>query len=378
MNNTEYYLSRIFLTIFGWFFGLFPLDQRKVVFASARDNKPSGNLLALSDAYKKAYPDAHYVMLFRTYSYGFAGKISYLFSLIRTTYHLKTARYFFVDNALFPVHVIKHRPQTTVIQVWHATGALKKFGLDTDVEERKVENRFLHKGYDYVIADSEQTRNAYTSAFHIPLQHVLGLGSPRTDALLAPDAKAKARAKLYARYPQLEDKTIMLFVPTFRGFSAKKTAAHTLDTQRLKETLGPQYGLVYKPHAVVKAQDAAGFDVILDEHEDINTYLPACDLLITDYSSVLFEAALLNKPVFRLCGDFDEYRAVNGFYLDYFNDIPGPACKTTDELANAIENLSIPPTLSAEENAQWSAFTERLCTYSDGRACERILERFAL
>ncbi len=378
MNLFEYYASKIFLSICGWIFSLVPVDKQKVVFASARDNKASGNLLALSQAYKEAYPDAHYVMLFRTYSYGLVGKIGYLFSLITTTYHLKTARYFFVDNALFPVHVIKHRKETLVIQVWHATGILKRFGLDTDVDERKVENRFLHKGYDYVIADSEPTRAAYASAFGIPTQQVLCLGSARTDALLEKDARAKARKLLEERFPALKHKIALLYAPTFRGYSASKTAATTLNAIELKNLLGENFALVYKPHAVVTNDNVSAFDAVLDAKDDINTYLPGFDGVITDYSSVLFEAALLNLPLYKLCGDYMDYCKQTGFYLDYLREVPGTNCTSTSELGDAILAAGMPLMLTENEQKAYEAFCSKYCTYNDGHATERYLTRFPL
>lgn len=378
MNLFEYYASKIFLSICGWFFSLAPVNKRKVVFASARDNKASGNLLALSDAYKKAYPDATYVMLFRTYSYGLVGKVSYLFSLISTTYHLKTARYFFIDNALFPVHVIRHRKETLVIQVWHATGVLKRFGLDTDVDERKVENRFLHKGYDFVIADSEPTRNAYASAFHIPKQQVLGLGSARTDALVKADAKKKARAELEEKFPHLKNKTILLYAPTFRGYSASKMPASTLDAAKLKQQIGSSFALLYKPHAVIKNDNVSAFDCVLDSKDDINAYLPGFDGVITDYSSVLFETALVGLPLFKLCGDLQDYLRTNGFYLDYLKEIPGANCSTTTELGDAILKREVPFALNENEQNAYQTFCSKYCTYSDGNVTQRFLERFPL
>ena len=378
MNLIEYYLSRTFLTICGWFFSVCPIDQKKVVFASARGNAPTGNLAALKNAYQTAYPHGHYIELFQTYSYGFAGKISYLLSLVKTTYHLKTARYFFIDNALFPVHVVKHKAGTTVIQVWHATGALKRFGLDTDVADRKVENRFLHKGYDYVIADSELTKAAYTTAFGVDEAHVALLGSARTDALLATDARTEARAKLAELHPALAEKTILLYAPTFRGFSANKRAAQSLNSSLLKKKLGSQYALVYKPHAVVTPQEAQAFDYVLDAHCDINTYLAGFDGLITDYSSVLFEAALCGIPVFKLCGDIEKYRAMNGFYLDYLHEIPGDNCASTEELVHALQEKTLPLALNSGQRLAYKDFCARYCTFSDGNVCARYLEKFPL
>lgn len=376
MNSLEYYFSKTFLTFFGWIFSLCPLDNEKIVFASARDNKPTGNLAALIAAYSLAYPQAHIILDFQTYSYGLMGKIKYVLSLVKTTYHLKTARYFFVDNALFPIHVVKHRAGTTVIQVWHATGIMKKFGLDTQAPERKVENRFLHKNYDYVIADSEPTREAYARAFGTPIERVLTLGSARTDELLKPAAAKAAREKLLHEHPELKGKTLLLYAPTFRGFSAQKESARSLDINMLKQALGSSFAVIYKPHAVITPQASKAFDVVLDSHADINDYLPGVDGVISDYSSVIFEAALLYKPIYKMCADFNTYNKQNGFYLDYLNDVPGVNCVGTNELAKEIREHGV--LLSPEQIERYAAFCARFCTYSDGAATERIMKRFSL
>lgn len=376
MNQLEYYLSKTFLIFFGWIFSLCPLDNEKVVFASARDNVPTGNLAALIKAYQTAYPQAHIVLDFKTYSYGLIGKLQYVLSLVKTTYHLKTARYFFVDNALFPVHVVKHREGTTVVQVWHATGIMKKFGLDTPVKERKVENRFLHKNYDYVIADSEPTCDAYSRAFGTQRERVLALGSARTDALLAPNAAKIAREKLLRKYPELAGKTLLLYAPTFRGFSAQKESARSLDVTSLKQALGSSLAVLYKPHAVITPQASQAFDVVLDSKSDINDYLPGVDGVISDYSSIIFEAALLSKPLYKMCGDYASYNTQNGFYLDYLHDVPGINCIGTHELIKEIKENGVQ--LSPEQAEQYRVFVGRYCTFSDGAAVQRILNRFPL
>lgn len=380
MNLFEYYASKLFLTIFGWLFSLAPLDRHKVVFASARDSKPTGNLLALINAYRKAYPQGHYVQLFRPYSYGLKGKLSYLLSLVTTTYHLKTARYFFIDNALFPVHVIKHRRSTVVIQVWHATGILKKFGLDTTARERKVVNTFLHKGYDFVLADSEKTREGYHTAFHIPRQQILLTGSPRTDILLQPDAQEKSRARITEKFPALAGKIVVLYAPTFRGFNEGRTAPSFFDARLAKELLGDEYALMFKPHTAFgeAGTDTAGFDAVLSPFDDIADYLPGVDGVITDYSSILFEAALVRKPLYKLCPDLEQYLQENDFYIDYRTEVPGAICLSTPDVADALLTRGSLTTLSEEETAEYLSFIKKYCTYNDGHALQRVLERFPL
>ena len=99
-------------------------------------------------------------------------------------YHLQTAGLFVVDNAYLPVHVAPHRPTTTVVQVWHAAGALKRFGLDTRTPLAEPERTFLHRYYDAVVVGGAWSRGPYAAALRTPIERVLALGSPADRLLL--------------------------------------------------------------------------------------------------------------------------------------------------------------------------------------------------
>ena len=145
------------------------------------------------------HPDREYVLLLEPYSYGLLGKVAYLGRLIRGMYHLRTAGLFIVDNAYLPIHVAAHRPGTTVVQVWHAVGALKRFGADTLAPLAEPERTFLHRHYDYVVTTAESARAPYAAALRTPFERVLALGAPRTDFFFDPAAMAAAKARILAR-----------------------------------------------------------------------------------------------------------------------------------------------------------------------------------
>ena len=149
--------------------------------ATARVATLEGNLAHLYAAMRARHPDREYVLLLEPYSYGLLGKVAYLGRLIRGMYHLRTAGLFIVDNAYLPIHVAPHRPGTTVVQVWHAVGALKRFGADTLATLAEPERTFLHRHYDYVVTTAESARAPYAAALRTPIERVLALGAPRTD-----------------------------------------------------------------------------------------------------------------------------------------------------------------------------------------------------
>jgi len=375
MHPLEYYLSAIVLNLFGALFFFIPVNTEKIVYISARENKPSGNLLSILREYTALHPEYTHVSLFRTYSYSLIGKLSYLLYLVRAVYHLQTARVVFLDNAFFPVHVVAHKKKTTVIQVWHATGVFKKFGNDVSPDERKVENRFLHKRYDYVVADSEATRRVYAGAFGIPYARTLPFGSPRTDFFFDSPAMASSRNALHGRFPELKGKKVVLYAPTFRGFGKMKTSATNFDAAALGKALGPGFAIVYKPHSVSHENSkTGGYDIVLEPEENLNEFFTVTDALVTDYSSALFEFAFLQKPIFKLCDDFEEYSAYNGLYIDYHRDIVGREVLSVDGIAKSILSPEEGLTLSPHERLDFADFTKKYCGYSDGHSTKRLVE----
>ena len=250
------------------------------------------------------------MLLLEPYSYGLAGKLAYLVRLVRGMYHLQTARLFIVDNAYLPIHVAPHRRRTTVVQVWHAAGALKRFGLDTAAPMAEPERTFLHRYYDAVVVGGEWTRGPYAAALRTPIERVLALGSPRTDFFFDEAALAAARERVLAAHPELAGRRVILYAPTFRGRGLGKRAATGLDAAALRAALPADHALVLKTHPNLDpaATPTAGYDVVADPTAEINDLLALTDVLVTDYSSSVIEFALLRRPIVLLVGDLADVR----------------------------------------------------------------------
>src|SRR5688500_7525317 len=201
MGWPEYVLASALLRVLGRIFAHFPFRPRRVVYATARTPVLDGNLAFIHRAMHERRPDLECVFLLEPYSYGWLGKLRYFLRLVRGAYYLQTSGLVVVDNAYFPVHVVRHRPGTTVVQVWHAAGALKRFGLDAPVLRRPSERRFLHCNYDYVVVGGEAACGPYASALRTPVKRVLALGSARTDFFFDADAMAAARERFLRAHP---------------------------------------------------------------------------------------------------------------------------------------------------------------------------------
>ena len=372
MGWPEYVLASSLLRVLGGIFAHFPFRGRRVVFATARTPFLEGNLAFIHRALHTRRPDIECVFLLEPYSYGWLGKLHYFLRLVRGVYYLQTSRLVVVDNAYFPVHVVRHRPETTVVQVWHAAGALKRFGLDAPAQRRPSERRFLHRNYDFVVVGGESARGPYASALRTNVQRVLALGSPRTDFFFDPAAMAEARERLLRTHPQLRDRAVVLYAPTFRGAGETKRPPSGFDAQRLRAALPPEYALVLKTHPNLDpaTTPTAGYDAVVDHTAEINEVFTLTDVLVTDYSSSIFEWALLRRPLVLLVDDLERYERDPGMYLDYANGMIGTQVGDTDGVATAV--LSGRFDLDA-----YDAFVQRHMAVSDGRASARFVERFA-
>jgi CDP-ribitol ribitolphosphotransferase len=371
MSPLEYRLSSLLLRVLGRLFDLLPAKPDRVVLATARLGHLEGNLLRIHDAIRRLRPGTEVVLLLEPYGYGLAAKVGYLLRTIRGTYHARTAGLVVVDNAWLPVHVAPHRARTTVVQVWHAPGALKRFGLDTLPPPDEPERTFLHRYYDWVVTSGEASRVPWSKALRTPVERVVALGTPRTDAFFEPEWLAAARDRVLAAHPQLAGRRVVLYAPTFRGRAQARTGSTALDAGRLAVALGHGWATVLKGHPNLDpaTQPTAGFDVVASPSEDLNDWLAAADVLVTDYSSSIFEWALLRRPLVLLVDDLEAYERDPGLYLDYRTELIGAIVRDTDGVARAV-------LASGVDESAWDTFIARHMGACDGTAADRFVERF--
>jgi len=371
VTRLEYRLASAVLRILRWIFILLPLRSDRVVLATARGSRLEGNLACLDAAIRAQRPDLDVVLLLEPYGYGFSAKLRYLLRLVRGMYLLQTSGLFIVDNAYLPVHVAPHRRGTTVVQVWHAAGALKRFGVDLVRPLPEPEHTFLHRNYDYVVNSAESGRAAWAAAFRVPIDRVLPLGTPRTDFFHDEAALASARARVVTDHPELRERTVVVYAPTFRGRGSGKRPAAGLDGVALRAALPQDHAIVLKTHPNLDASGLStdGYDVVIDPTSEINELLAAADILVTDYSSSIFEWALLRRPLVLLTADLDGYEIDPGLYLDYRTDMIGTQVSDTAGVAATIVDRRF-------DLAPYTAFIERHLSACDGRASARFVDHF--
>ena len=372
MRRLEYVASALVLRLLALVLDRLPI-RRRVVLATARVPRLEGNLAFINAAIRRRRPDIPIVVLAEPYGYGLRAKLAYLLRVIRGAWYLRTSSVFVVDNAYLPIHVAPHRPETSVIQVWHAVGALKRFGADTLGGLGEPERTFLHRHYDAVVASGDAAREPYAAAFRIQPERVHSIGTPRTDFFFDPEALSSARRRVVEAYPALARGRVVLYAPTFRGRGREKRPAPGVDPRRLRAGLPNDHVLALKGHPNLNPRLAStsGFDVVIDPAAEMNEVLAATDVLVTDYSSSIFEWALLRRPLVLLTSDLDAYERDPGLYIDLRQDAIGTQVHDPDpdELAAAIVRASV-------NEAAWTAFIGRHLGGCDGHASDRFVDRF--
>jgi teichoic acid ribitol-phosphate primase len=371
VSRLEFRLSSALLQALGWLFSWLPKHPHRVALVTARTATLEGNLRAIHDAIRARRPDLEIVLLLDPYGYGPMSKLRYLLRMVRGMYHVRTAGLVIVDNAYLPVHVAPHGAATTVVQVWHAAGALKRFGADATTPLTEPEQTFLHRHYDWVVTAGEASREPWAAALRTPVERVLALGTPRTDAFFDQDAMDAARTRVLGAYPALAGRRVVLYAPTFRGRGRDKRPTLALDAVRLRAALPDDHILVLKTHPNLDPgpMSTAGYDLVVDPVSEINDLLVVADVLVTDYSSSIFEYALLRRPIVLLVGDLDEYEADPGLYLDYRAEMIGALVDDTDGVIDAVIRGDVDP-------AAYDAFIARHLGACDGHASERLVDRF--
>jgi CDP-ribitol ribitolphosphotransferase len=288
-----------------------------------------------------------------------------------------------VDDYFFPIYPVKKRPGVTIVQVWHACGAFKRFGRATLEAEWGADQIFLkwvpiHSNYDLTLVSSASIAPIYAEAFGQPVETIsAAFGIPRTDALLpSPRRDADERA-VRDRLGLRDGRTTILYAPTFRGADLKGAAApELLDIAALHRVLSSEYRLIVRLHPFVKSAmrippEVGDFVVDASAEPDVNEVMLAGDILVSDYSSIIFEYALLNRPMAFLAPDLAAYERERGFFFDYRTGVPGPVMEETEQLARWIQAKQF-------DLQRVRAFAAASFDVMDGRATERFVSDVAL
>ncbi len=288
---------------------------------------------------------------------------------------IASAKIIILDDFYPQLNYLNIREETTVIQLWHACGAFKTFGYSRIGKPGgPAQDSKNHRNYDFAMVSSENIRNIYSEAFGIPFSKVKALGVPRTDIFFSESYQYKIITKLYQKYPQLRDKNVVLLAPTFRGDGNLDAyyPMEMLDLNYLCTNTPEDYVFIIKHHPFVKEKmlwDDKYQHRILDltREENINHLLFISNYLVTDYSSVIYEASLFNYPIIFYAFDQEEYFGSRDIYYDFSSFAPGPIVKNIADLVEHLNSSSLRETKMAE-------FRKYFMGAIDGKSTVRIAD----
>jgi CDP-glycerol glycerophosphotransferase (TagB/SpsB family) len=287
---------------------------------------------------------------------------------------LATSKIILLDDFMPSIHTFDLKEETSLIQLWHAVGAFKTFGFSRIGKiggpEQSSPN---HRSYSRAIVSSNEISKFYAEGFALSEEKVVATGIPRTDIFFNEEYGEKMKSLFYEKYPQLSDKKIILFAPTFRGYG-KQDANYPMNTFPLKqiyEGIGNEYGIIIKHHPFIKEkikvpEEYKDVIINLSQNSEINDLLFISDLVITDYSSIIFETSLLNVPMLFYAYDLDEYIDSRDFYYEYETFVPGKIVFNQKELINAIINQDF-------EAEKIDKFKDKFFEELDGKSAKRVL-----
>jgi teichoic acid ribitol-phosphate primase len=357
--------------------------RHRVVLATAHADRLGGNLAIIRDELARRKPPVPVVVLAHRLAPGWRAKVGAAWQVVRAAYHLATATVFVVDDYYFPIYVVTPRPGTTIVQTWHACGAFKKVGYSVvdkafGADEGLTSRVRIHSNYSVCLLASMSAAPAYMDAFHQPLERFRAdLGIPRTDVLFGDERIAATTAAIRRRYAIPGGKTVVLYAPTFRGeHGTTARFADDLDLRLMRDRLGDDHVVLVRLHPFIRASaplgpELGGFAIDVSDHPDINELLLVSDLVITDYSSVIFEYSLLGRPMVFFAPDYESYERERGFYFDYRTGVPGPIFETTEPLAAFLR-------AGRFDLDRVAAFRAASFEIADGHATERFVDRIVL
>ena len=352
-----------------------PVQENKVLFLEMRYTKLSNSFELI---YKALEESGEYDLKCSYVQFNFIRGREFTQRVNEMLKELATAKYVFVDDASLILSSIPLRKETVAINLWHACGAFKKFGRSTAELKFGSSAATLDKYPNYgnlthVTVSSPEVIWAYEEAMHLPKGIVKATGVSRTDQFYDKEFVESRKQKLYEIMPEAKGKKVILYAPTFRGHVATASSPDRIDFERFCRELGNEYVIVCKHHPFVKnppiiPEELQHFARDLTKYLSIEDLLCCADICISDYSSLVFEYSLFEKPMIFYAYDYDNYCDWRGFYYDYSEFTPGPVVQTEDELLNSIKNID-----TQFDKQKVIDFKEKFMGSCDGHATERII-----
>jgi CDP-glycerol glycerophosphotransferase (TagB/SpsB family) len=350
-----------------------PLDEKLVLLESYWGQKIDCNPYALAlELEKKGYDCLWAVHEDAKVPPGYSPRtvVKYSKEYLRA---LATAKYL-ISNANFPDDWEKREGQVHV-HTFHGT-PLKLMGLDIiktnpkEMDWKKYAKRSMR--WDYALSSNEYSTRVWrqNAPYHY---RILETGYPRNDILFRSDPDLLLSIRSQIGIP--DGKKVALYAPTFRDIEKSQTKildeSTTFDATAVQQALGDDWVLLVRGHYFVNGETSGSNPSVIDasKHVVTNEVCLVSDLLITDYSSIMFDYACLSRPIVLYLYDFDDYASSRGMYFDIREDAPGYVAFTFEALLDGLRSQ----VFSAENQGRLAAFSRRFCSFDDGGATARVV-----
>lgn len=354
----KYLKHKVYGALFS-LFKVFSINENRITFIVDSGESFKGNLDYIKREFEKR----------GNFEFDFFYKDKLSFTAFR---NLATSRYVFLNDNFFPIAFMNFKDDAVVTQLWHAPGASKKFGASVDPDSIDILKK-ISANTDYLIVSSRHIVEYYSEAFQMPKDKIKPLGLPRADYYFESHDIDGLKSRFFDRYGISNGKKIILYAPTFRDEEKYNNVFDYLDLEKFNEELGSEYILALRLHPKIRDFynddiSAKGMYIDCSDYPSEQELMLMSDILITDYSSIMIEFAMLDKPVVFFTYDFDSYMTnERGFYFDFKSTVPGPVVYDSNQLINTISDKDF-------NEDKLLKFAKTQFDEIDGKSSERVVD----
>lgn len=318
-----------------FFMKLFKTKNNRVLFCSRQSNTASIDFKLLQEELQNRNETLEIITICNRMEKTPKSLMSFAVDMLRSMYYLATSKVCIVDSYWPAVSILKHKKTLKVVQIWHSIGKIKKSGYQSvgKGSGRSVNVAHwldMHKNYDYIIAGAKSWNKFYCESFNVSEDVLLNYGLPRIDYLI--NTADNNKEKFFEENPSLRGKKIVLYTPTFRRNMEDRWNEIT------KVNWPKDIALIIKLHPNQdKTKDVLEKDNIyyFDEWKTADL-ISVCDYMVTDYSAIALEAAILNKKTFYWTYDYEQYTKNNGVNINLLEYVMNNVEPDLDKLVNKI------------------------------------------
>ena len=355
-----------------------PINQKLALFVHDHEHTPGDNFIPVIKLLEKR----GFTCVFFGKIKGQGSRLQKYKNLLRFVWMYPTARTVFLMEVSQRLDICRPRRGTEIIQLWHGCGAFKQWGYST-IDRPWGSSAKTYKWfpatrfYTHTSVSAAEVIPHYAEAFNCCPSTIVPWGVPRTDFFFREGSVEKSRERVMKAMPDIGERKIVLYAPTFRGNSMRK-AKHddVLDYNLMQKSLGEDCALLLKPHPRARKsipnKNAGEAPFVFDASAlPIEALLCAADLVITDYSSLIFEYSLLERPMLFYAYDLENYEDSRSFYYPYMDFVPGDLVWDTEDIITGIQaNL-----LEGKFDVQRvQLFREKFMSACDGKSTRRIVK----